>query len=1410
MCYQNFQRKNWKNKLPGPFILFVFLLIGALFLLFFSPQNLYSQTSSLKYIKNYNTGMHSLNWSVLQDKRGIIYVANNGCVWEFDGVSPRIINIPGWIVRSLGMDENGTVYVGGINQVGYLKSDTYGTRQYISLLDHLKDNEKKFSTVYRINTTTNGVYFRTKKFLFRWKPKTKKMDVWEPEKEFNASFTCNGRLYVHQRGVGLMQMIDDFLKIIPGDEKFANAKIYMIAPYTPGSPKVLIGTWSKGFYNYDGLKAVPFPTEVDDYVKEKQLYHGIRLRSSDSPGEFALATLWGGLVIIDTRGKLKQIFNKTSGLQDDVIHYVFEDSQGNLWLALDKGLSKIEYASPISFYNEKLSNLPGSVFSITRFGSNNSIFVGTSHGLNVLQSSSSIDGPTQFQAIPGIMGNCWDLLPVGNSLLAATSNGVFLVRENHQVIEKIVEIKAYVFHHSLTESNRVLVGTGKGVLSLRWDDNRWVEEFRFKNITETIRTIAEDKKGNLWLGTLASGVLKVDFAAPGEISHPVISRYHNSHGLPGGEVRVFSAAGHVIFAAGKKIYRFNEEDRNFIPDYTMGKEFSDSSKRIFTMAEDSNKNIWFHSEFRNFQAAPQPDGTFVINKKPLSRIPYAQVNAIYPETDGNIVWFGGKDGLIQYDTRRKKNYNQDFSVFIREVVVNDIAMMYNIEEGKYKINNEWQGRLPAIPYKDRNITFKFAAPSFEDEDSSEYRCLLQGYDREWSRWDSEAKKVYTNLDSGFYTFRVQAKNVYNHLSREGLFRFKVLPPWYKTWWAFSCYALALLLLVFLVVKWRSGKLERENKRLEQTVKERTKEINEKNRQLEKQTLQLKEQSGQLKEMDHIKSRFFANISHEFRTPLTLIMGPLGQMLSNTRDKEEKKMLQMMLRNSQRLLHLINQLLDLSKFDSGKMKLQASLQNIVPFLKGINASFELIALQNQLDLSFHAEVENINLYFDTEKMEAVMCNLLVNATKFTPAGGKITVKVRKNEAAKVNTREHQSKKNGEVEISVCDTGPGSPREQLVHIFDRFYQVEGQNSNAKGKPGARDQQYQDLQGTGIGLALTRELVLLHHGTIDVRSSVGKESGTEFIIRLPLGKEHLESGEIVAPVQVTTIDRKSPAVISIYTDEDKNNDAESTNTDSTKILEKPGISEKESILVVEDNADARQFIRGALEPFYTVKEASDGIEGIEQAKKIIPDLVVSDIMMPKADGYELCNVLKDDIKTSHIPIILLTAKASEASIIQGLECGADDFITKPFSTQILLARIKNLIDLRRQWQKKIQREMNLQPADVQISSMDQQFFKEIQEVIEKNLSDDLFNVDKLGKKLYMSRTTLYRKILALTGEPPREFIRSYRLKRGAQLLKANFGNVTEVAFEVGFSSTTYFSKCFKEKFHQLPSAFLNSGEE
>lgn len=1369
-----------RTSLSYVFMLFVFVLPFA------APGNIFCLDAGFKYFRNYNNneyGLHPQNWSILQDKRGIIYVANQEGILEYDGVSWRKINIPNDTARSLAMSANGTIYVGGNDEIGYLSPDKTGTLYYKSLIGHLADNRKHFSYVWMTHATKEGIYFKTSRFLFRWEPGTSNMEIWEPEFDFYYdSFTCNGALYINEGKTGLRKMVGNELKEVPGGDIFANEGIAMIAPFD--EKKLLIGTGSAGFYLFDGRTMAAFTTDADDYLKKNNLYHGAPLRVS--PDHFALATLRGGLVIIDRKGKQKEIFDKEYGLQNDSVKYVLEDSHGNLWLALNSGITKIEYVSPLSIYDNR-SGLSGLTQTVVKH--RNILYVGTYKGLFFRPST----GENKFERFSNIPGKCWSLLSHGKILLAATDKGVYSIESKGNIFSKnVIKGRSYVLLKSVAKPGRIWVGTQEGLVSL-YPDNRTGgldTEYRFKKIAREIRTIVEDKKEkpDLWLGTTAGVVLRVEFPDNKTITAHTITPYSRSEGLPDGYVHVFKAVGQVIFATREGIYRFDEEQDVFVPDTMFGDEFAGGSRGVFRIAEDSNKRIWFYSMFENFQVLPKEDGSFELVPSPVRRTPSAQVNEIYPEPGGAIIWFAGHEGLIRYDAATLMKYDYDFSTLIRRVSVNERLYFDGCKRNDKHAAEPMSGsQLPAFSYQDRNFRFEFAAPSFEGEERTQYCCFLEGYNKNWSAWTKDIKIDYTNLDSGRYRFRVKSRNAYGYLGQADVFRFRILPPWYKTWWFFLISILSGFLSVFLIIKWRSDKLERDKQKLEQIVKERTKEINAKNKQLKEQTLQLQEQSDKLKEMDRVKSRFFANISHEFRTPLTLIMGPMELMQAKTRSKEQKEQFDLMLRNSQRLLSLINQLLELSKIDSGKMKLQATRSNIIPFLKGIFFSFESLANRKKLNLQFITEEKDITLYFDVEKLEQVTCNLLINAIKFTPAEGDITIKVKKLPDA--------------ADISISDTGIGIPRDQLVHIFDRFYRVED-STNDPGK--------HMVQGTGIGLALVKELIELHHGEIDVRSTKGENSGTEFTIRLPLGEKHLKPGEIAAASEISQRKRKPfkiPTPYSIEGKDDRDSPEEGKETagkDGEKELEP---RQKHVILVVDDNADVRLYIRKSLEPHYIVTTAENGQEGVRAAKEIIPDLIISDVMMPGIDGFQLCTILKNEIITSHIPVILLTAKASEENIIQGLETGADDYITKPFNVKILLTRIKNLIELRRHLQMKIQRQKRLMPAEIAVSSIDETFLEEFQDILEKNISDPELNIDQLCKKLYMGRTTLFRKIEALTGQTPNQFIQSYRLERAAQLLKADFGNVTEVSFEVGFSSSAYFTKCFKEKFHQLPSTYQAS---
>ncbi len=561
------------------------------------------------------------------------------------------------------------------------------------------------------------------------------------------------------------------------------------------------------------------------------------------------------------------------------------------------------------------------------------------------------------------------------------------------------------------------------------------------------------------------------------------------------------------------------------------------------------------------------------------------------------------------------------------------------------------------------------------------------------------------------------------------------------------------------------------------------------------------ESDKLKELDKMKSRFFANISHEFRTPLTLILGPLEKLRSYHQDEEPVKDLDMIQRNARRLQNLINQLLSLSKLESGKMKLMVKEEDIVSLSKGYVQSFESLAKQKGVKLGFKSSRENILVYIDKEKYEKILYNLISNAFKYSNSGGLITVQVFEyktpdtgnqmpdsRHASRVTHHESQDS----VVISVSDTGSGIDKDKLPHIFDRFYQADDTDNN-----------YQE--GSGIGLALTKELIELHHGSINVESVVGK--GTTFTVSLPLGTDHLKQEEITSNIEPQTS----------YTTHSAEHPEPSTQQPVSDIRHQafdPQTQDLESkplILLVEDNADMRHYIRSSISGEFRLTEAENGQQGYEKAVEKMPDLIISDVMMPEMDGMELCGKLKTDERTSHIPVILLTARASMEDRLEGLETGADDFLTKPFDVQELQVRINNLILQRKKLQEKflqnakqlgLSQVLNLPESG--FNSIDQKFLNKAIEIVKIHLDDEGFSVEIFRKEIAMGKTQLQKKLKSLVGQTPSAFIRTIRLSRAAELLKMNKGTISEIAFEVGFNNLSYFSKCFQEQFGVLPSEF------
>ncbi|MEN8229452.1 MAG: ATP-binding protein [Bacteroidota bacterium] len=658
----------------------------------------------------------------------------------------------------------------------------------------------------------------------------------------------------------------------------------------------------------------------------------------------------------------------------------------------------------------------------------------------------------------------------------------------------------------------------------------------------------------------------------------------------------------------------------------------------------------------------------------------------------------------------------------------------------------------------------FAATYLSHPERNRYRYILEGIDEDTINSGNKSYAEYTDLKPGHYTFWVSSASHRGPWDPVGTsIDIRIAPPWYKSRIAIVLYFLLFLTLILGYIRLRTIRLQRDKHRLEAEVENRTEEIQQKNRQI--------------LELDTLKTRFFNNISHEFRTLVTMVKAPAETIM------EEEKMslkgrrgLEVIYRNATRLMNLVSQLLDISRIDKHSMKLALCEENLFDFAHSIAVSFASLAEASGIQYRYYLPRTDTLDWFDADKLEKIINNLLSNAFKFTDEGGKVRMDM-----------VHKNLSNGMenvLEISITDTGKGIPEEEQQKIFDRFYQAE---ANLKKEGG----------GTGIGLALTHDLVELMHGSINLQSKLG--AGSTFTVRIPIGKDHLEESEysltkIVKEKRITQTKIPQTKI----TEQVKI---------QTKAKEKRGAMEKPRVVVVEDNADILWLMAEKLGSEFDVMEAVDGSAGQKLATEHMPDLVITDLMMPRMDGYELCKKLKTDVRTSHIPVIMLTAKATQDDKIHGLETGADDYITKPFDIKEVLVRSRNLVEQRRKLRERFSNEITLDPREVVITSVDEKFLTKVMAIIDNHMGNEKFDVSSLCKAMNMSRSTLFRKLEALTNQTPVEFIRTIRLKRAASLLKQQFGNVSEVALEVGFSNPSYFSRVFRKAYFVTPAKFAKS---
>jgi signal transduction histidine kinase/sugar lactone lactonase YvrE len=814
-------------------------------------------------------------------------------------------------------------------------------------------------------------------------------------------------------------------------------------------------------------------------------------------------------------------YTTREGLSHNIVAYISEDREGSILFGTENGINRLKNGQLTLQWTRKQGLSSNSVSAIIE-GSRGDLWIGTGAGLNRYE-----DGKFKY------FDNQNDALFTRIRQLHEDKTGAVLIL----TLEKLSQLykgKFTVLINKKDVSNTSLIG------------------------------FCRDRQGSLWVGTHGAGLYRLNQGKR--------TAYTTKEGLVHNEVEYIYEDKQGILYIGTR-GGLSLMDNGKFTNYTTESGLLDSY--IYYILEDGVGYLWLTGR----------TGISRISKKELSDFSVGKIEKIKPflfnqsngiksplcpngiKTRDGRLWFASNKGAVVVNPSNIKKNTLPPSLVIEEVNVDGEA-----------VNISGQETPLVLPPGKKRLEFYYTGISFVKSGQIKFKLKLEGYDSDWVDAGFARSIAYTSLSPGEYTFRVTACNSDGVWSeKDASFSFYLKSYFYQTTWFYLSALLFVLLLTFFFYRFRVRQLKTREKELGRLVDARTSDLKERNIELEKarqniqhskelieaKNQQLEEQSGKLKEMDKVKTRFFANISHEFRTPLTLIMGPLEQMIAacSENEKEKKRKLSLMLRNAQRLLRLINQLLELSRLDSGKLKLQTVKTDMIVFVKGIIDSFRLLTRQKELELVFHdrqtneAETGDIVLYIDPRKMEDIMSNLLVNAVKFTPPGGEISVAVRQNPVADANFPA------GSLEISVKDTGPGIPAEQLAHVFDRFYQA--------------DSTYEYHQkGSGIGLALTRELVELHHGTIEPQSRKGE--GSEFIIRLPIGSAHLAADEISdipysQPSTGTKISAEAeiPGFETVIEEEERENE--------------PGTGKADIILVVEDSADLRDYIREALEPSY-----------------------------------------------------------------------------------------------------------------------------------------------------------------------------------------------------------------------------------
>lgn len=1321
--------------------------------------------------------------SITQDHQGFIWIGTEDGLNKFDGYQFQVykktqedtLSLASNHITSLFTDSNNRLWIGTIVGLQYYDSSS---DSFISTSLNQPDYVIKNNQCLSIYEDKKGnLWFATSGLgVLRYNPSSDESLLFSPSSTIPQASICGGyirSIAEDKQGNMWFASQDNGLSIYnPTSNTFTNYNtsnstipannIFSLQLLDNGN--MMISTIGGGvfFYNAKNHEFHSFP-QLFNTIATRYIYCALQNRQK----ELLLGTEGNGLMIFDPAIQtLEQhpIFQEyLQDIGDTKVHNIYEDNLGNIWIGMNyKGLCVIKKPSDNFLTYRKISNKPNSL----SFG----------HAMGVAKDQD---------------GEIWIATDGGGLNRYNPINKQYTSYKHEDNNSKSIPDNAVV--SVLCDSkNRIWAGTYIGGLCLFDKKNETFTSFQANGAEDDItsnyvRCIIEDKRGFLWIATSGGGLNRFDTEKQSFRSF----KHEKYRGLIDNYItKIFIDSRDIMWIG--TFFGLSCMDIHTETFTSFGNDSGLSSLSIYSIAEDKNGDIWIGTQngLNKYNPEENKFETITINSQWFNLV----INGIIPYQDQ--LWISTNNGIVNFtpSTGAIKQYTKSNGLQGNEFI---LGSYYKSEEGEFffggingfnsfypdkinsqnqtpqvyitslkifnqtvPINKKFNGRIILknnvnesekikLKHSDKSFTLEFTAPTTAEPTNTFYLCKMEGFDKEWIQLDHTRRfRTYTNLNPGTYVFQVKASNnpdIWSENSTSIII--EIEPPIWATWWARLGYILIIGLIIgiiFYVIIIR---------------------IRDKN-ELRIERLKVKQQE----EISQEKMQFFTNISHEFRTPLTLIIGPLERLLETENDPEKKQTELMMLRNAERLLRLINQILELRKAEKRKLEPKVQPIDLIQFISDTLGSFSELADNKNITLTYTWNQNQIIIWYDPDMLDKCIYNILSNAFKFTPAGGKVKVDIQQDE-------------NQYVFIRITDTGIGIKTEDIDYIFERFYQVEKKSS---------------IAGTGIGLHLTKNIIDLHHGNIIVDSDEGK--GTTFCITIRPGNKHFKPEEIVnTPYQsinkTTHSFQEGQKKIAIPSEEDKDEIQTESNI---------------TLLLVEDDNDMRQYVKEELKNTYHIIEAKNGKFGLAKAIKYMPDLIITDVMMPEMSGIELCRSIKQNTATSHIPVIILTAQSDIKHRIEGLETGADSYISKPFNSKHLRIRIEKLIELRQTMKERFSKSLNMEAHQIALTSTDEKLLQGVIDHIRENIENPELNVESMSKKLGMSRTHLHRKLKALSGQTPIEFIRVIRMKQAAYLLSTGKLTIAEVGYKVGYSTPSYFSSSFNSHFGMSPTVYMEKNKK